>query len=1004
MVLEIKTYFSKTYSPTSDLYRHLTLQILRFILTSAALTFFLAAANTDYWQQFVHYNMNVRLDDENRKLEAHSTIKYVNKSPDILDRVYLHLYPNAFQEGSVKHREYINKLGRRNRALKFIEDIKDYESKVDISELKLEMSSGLLTEKFEVDDTILKIMLPGKLQPEDSLVLDFDWTHHVGKQFERAGYVKGQYNMAQWYPKLVVYDEKGWHAHPFHAEGEFYGEFGTFDVTLDLPEKFIVGATGMVESGDPGWESTAYDTSLDYSDWLEEFEQRETNIDSAARRVVSFHAEEVHDFAWIASPNFVYEHGIWNGIDVHILYNSSRGEKWSTVVRERSERALEWLSEKFGMYPYPQVTVTDRLKGGGMEYPMLVMNGSESEGLIVHEIGHIWFYGILGNNEIDEAWMDEGFTTFQTRWYLTDRYGPHGFDMDGSERYKPYQKKRWKFSSSLGRDQWSTIGFMTSGFDEPVSRTSYLYDNGSAYRYNAYTKPSLMLDELQYILGDSLFDKVMQTYYDRWKLKHVNEDRFVSIVEEVTGQELDWFFDAWLHDTQLHDAAIKGWKSVRLDNGNWENQLVIKQKGNRYLPHLVEARFNDGTKYRTWWKNHLWRKTDVFTFQTTFKPSKLILDPDSKTVDADRRNNQTGRMGTYWSFNWPGMNYNPRDKRVGAWKPTVYYHDKDGLIPGIELTSKYGPWASGRLTLNAGIESGKVYWSYGGSFRPVHARLNVKTKIKVFDQGSVRGMGGTVSKTFRKAYGLDPTTIGTLKFNVTETVDDIRTDLYDKGTVGTFSVNILRKNNKRSVSVDYATTLGGISDWSFSRMTAVIKNNRDIGKFDLNGRLIAGTMWSDKLGVPVQERFTIEGAGSGDVFSMPYLRDKSSFFGAEDLRGRYHLPGDANLRGFYGKEFSGTEKLITTSMEMSYKLPLSFVNINTVLFSDAGVFWGSRNKSGDHGFDGDILADAGVGLRMSKSVVGYRLFFRLDVPFLLYIDNQTHTDTNRWVFSFQNSL
>jgi hypothetical protein len=972
------------------------MKIFAFVV---AINFSLLSAN-EYWQQFVTYKMNVQLDTTKHTVGGHSTITYKNNSPDTLYHFYLNLYANAFQEGTVKHREYLAGLGRTSRGNRFKKGMDPYLSKYDISNFIIKSTGSTLSDTFFIDDTILSAKLSKGLAPGASMVIDLDWTHHVGQFAERAGRVGEQYNFAQWYPRVVVYDENGWFDEPFHAEGEFYGEFGTYDVTMDVPKGYIIGSTGIVTSGDPGWEEVRVDTSKNFNQWLKDFRKNRTNYDENERRVVTFYAEEVHDFAWVTTPNFLYESGSWNGVDVHALFNQKNGKKWTKKVVARTERAVEWLSTKFGMYPYPQVTNTDRLAGGGMEYPMLVMDGSESEGLILHEVGHIWFFGILANNEVREAWLDEGFTNFQTRWYMMDRYGDQGFDKNGG-RLKKWQKKHWKFASSLGNTQWGMIGFMSSGLDEPISRSTYMFKGTRAAGANAYTKPSLMLDELKYILGEETFSKSMQEYYRRWKLKHTNEKRFIDIVEEVSEEDLDWFFRPWLHDTRLLDYGLKNLKKIQKTDGTWDVTLEIIRHGKRDMPQLIETTLKDGSKHRAWWKNHKFRTADTFTYNVPSEPKNATLDPDAQTMDIDYRNNfvQT-KMPSELMFYRPGMRYLPRNKYVLQYHPTMQYHDIDGYAPGVKLKRNYGLNEELIFDLNVGGDSGQTLWKISGWRRYLHKGMR-KNSYYLYDFGGVRGFG--VSSSNQLDVSSSNPTVLTVGVSVTDATDLNRTNLFDKGLLSVVSIKLENERfNNGSLMIDFSP--GGISDWSFTRLTLQDRLEKKKNFYGFRNRDILGWIWSDSKGVPVQERYTVEGAGSGTMLEKGYLRDASSFYGDYDLRSQYHLPGDANLRAFGNQNFAGVEKIFSNSFEAFVYKKLGPVTVEVAAFIDNGILSGSKFEANDRLFDNTSLMDYGFGLRLSTNIFGQPLYLRIDKPIDATIDGSSLEKMNEWVFSFQKAI
>ena len=957
---------------------------------------------SEYWQQFVSYKMNVRLDTVEHTVGGHSTITYKNNSPDTLYHFYLNLYANAFQEGTVKYREYLAGLGRASRGNRFKKGMDPYLSKYDISNFLIESGGSTLSDTFLIDDTILSAKLSKGLAPGASMIIDLDWTQHVGEFSERAGRVGEQYNFAQWYPRVVVYDENGWFNEPFHAEGEFYGEFGTYDVTMDVPSGYIIGSTGTVTAGDPGWEEVRVDTSQNFNQWLEDFKKNRSSYNKDERRLVTFHAEKVHDFAWVTTPNFVYESGSWNGIDVHALFNQKNGKKWTKKAVARTERAIEWLSTKFGMYPYPQVTNTDRLAGGGMEYPMLVMDGSESEGLILHEVGHIWFYGILGNNEVREAWMDEGFTSFQTRWYMMDRYGDHGFDMNGG-RLKDWQKKYWRFASSLGNTQWGMIDFMTSGQDEPISRSTYMFKGPRAAGANAYTKPSLMLDELKFILGEETFTLGMQEYYRRWNLKHTNERRFTETIEEVSGEDLDWFFRPWLHDTRLLDYGIKSWEKTQKSDGSWDITLEIVRYGKRDMPQLIETTLKDGSSHRIWWKNHKFRASDMFTYNVPSEPKNATLDPDAQTMDIDYRNNFTGTMKKETMFYRPGMRYNPRNRYVVQYHPILHYLDKDGYLPGFRTKISYSTLEYVEADLNIGLKTKKPFYSIWGGRRRAFKDID-QINYYIFDLQGVRGSGMKLIKEIDQNYSINGLKRIEFSYYENQVKDTSRTHLFDEGEIIVSSTTIHSVFAKINNQINFGFTPFKSSDWSFNRITITNSFEQKLGLFGTRFRQIYGQIWSNQNDVPLQERYNVEGAGSGDLYTKSYLRDKTSFYGNQNFFGQYHLPGDANLRAFGNQNLSGVEQVFAITLEGFFSKNLLGVNFEFAGFIDQGNLSGSKFVVGDKGFNNSTLMDYGFGIRLSTNIFGQPLYLRIDKPIDATIDGKSIEKMNEWIFSFQKSI
>jgi len=655
-------------------YQIYSMQLIISLLT------FTGSLYGQYWQQYVEYDMAVVLDTGEKTLTARSELIYVNHSPDTLHHVLMHLYDNAFNEGTIAQQV---QGGRNDTYIKA-------KSWTGIR-IKAAVADSLPLTFVIRDDTILDITLNRSLFPGDTLHFRLDWTSLIHPHLGRSGYEEQQFDFAQWYPKFVVYDENGWHDDPFGGWGEFYGEFGNFTVSLDVPAGQIVGATGVVNSGDPGWTAVSVDTSRAWDEWVKEFsEDREAyliNLDSTSRRKVTFVAENVHDFAWLCSPDFVYEHGQWNGIDVNVLFTTRVGEKWTRAVVKHGISALSWLSKKFGPYPWPQMTISKALLGGGMEYPMLIMDASESESLIVHEIGHNWFYGLFGNDELDDAWLDEGFTTFQTRWYQEHYYPQNGYAItrDNITSFEAEHLPRQMYLESALKP---VIAYLTSPRNEPIATHSFDFINQGSYRTNVYSKASLMLHSLKEYLGEDRFLAGMGLYYRRWALKHVNEERFIKAMEDGSGEELDWFFDQWLHTTHFVDYRLLDWQVEKVSENHYQTRVTVENSGGLFVPIPVTLYGSADQLAEASLQDFRYRQEGVIEIESDFEPVRVKLDADNVFLDVDRRNNDS-RHKPYWRYNFKGWHEYPDDSNLYLWKPLLGYTDVAGLGLGLRIDRVY---------------------------------------------------------------------------------------------------------------------------------------------------------------------------------------------------------------------------------------------------------------------------------------------------------------------------
>ncbi len=575
----------------------------------------------DGFQQGVRYTIEAVLDEDVGLLRAAAILTYTNRSEDTLDVLYLHLHLNAFRPNSLWART------EQRQAYDF--------QALEEPDYAFERLLGASIDGLQLaarypgapDSTVVELTLQSPLAPGGEVRVDLRWEARPSTLCRRQCRGGRHYDFAQWYPRIAVYDEQGWQPHPLYPQGEFFGEFATYDVVLDLPDDQVIGATGVPVEGDPGWRSatrSAGEPRLQDT-FYGPLEARPSpgylpREIAAGRKRVRFYAEDVHHFAWSVDPDYRYEGAAVrrSGSDslaelaIHVLYRPGDEESWGGgLALERTLGALRWLEDVFGPYPYPQLTNVHRLEGGGTEFPMLVMNGSASEGLILHEVAHQYVHGILANNEWREAWLDEGFASFLTSWVREEQAGPGVWrsTMDGLARLERL------------------------GIAEPVSTPAKDFSSFQMYGAMSYAKPSVIFRMLRELLGEEVFRRLLREYYAGYRFRHVTESDFLRTAEAVSGRQLEWFFDAWLHGHDTLDYAVRDVEMERLADGSWRTIVEVERLGEIWMPVSVRVdRKVVVAESRA--------RSQLVEVITSARPGEVEIDPDAVLLDADRSNNR----------------------------------------------------------------------------------------------------------------------------------------------------------------------------------------------------------------------------------------------------------------------------------------------------------------------------------------------------------------------------
>lgn len=666
-----------------------------------------------YWQQDVHYNIRASIDETTDIITGEETLTYVNNSPDTLYFVYFHLYQNAFQPGS-----YLDNLEHNNGL-----NVKygKYESArlgCVIDEIKVDT----LLLKTHLDNTVIKVFLDHPLLPNASkqFSIKFRTFYDSGSVRRRMKKYKvfGQthYNGCQWYPKLCVYDRKsGWNTDQ-HLNREFYGDFGTFDVALTFASNYVLEATGVLQNEEEVLPDTLKKKLDIYNFKDKKWGEKPSIITPYVRgetKTWKYHAENVHDFAFTADPSYrihdtIIYPGRKNGEGVRCvaIVQEDHAAGWQNAA-EFLSKIIHAFSRDFGVFEYPKMVVADAQDG--MEYPMLTLDGGrdkEYRGLLVHEVGHNWFYGMLGNNETYRAMMDEGFTQFLTAWGMEAIDGDTvPYDLGKNKYYNHF------FEPVNVRDSKVFYGYLSDAIrynDEQLNTHSDAFNGalgqGGGYRH-VYYKTATMLYNLQYVLGDSLFSAAMKNYVAQWKFCHPYPEDFRNSIIHFTHADLNWFFDEWMETTKNIDYKIACIKKTGLKD---QYKIKLRRKGRMQMPIDFRVVSKNDSAYdyyipNTWFEKKLndsatllpkwygWDKLEPTYTATVNIPGgikNVIIDPSERLADINMLDNRKkGRV----EFRFDSHIYPyPSWKKYRLYmRPDIWWNAYDGVKLGVHLEGNY---------------------------------------------------------------------------------------------------------------------------------------------------------------------------------------------------------------------------------------------------------------------------------------------------------------------------
>ena len=593
------------------------------------------------------YTITARLDPATRTITGTEVITWRNVTTKPAADLQFHLYWNAWKN--------TRSTFMREQALAGFESAArspNEWARIDVGSVIVGGVDRTASRRFVApdddnadDETVMDVPLATPIAPGSTATITVAWTAHVPRTFARTGAIGNYFFIAQWFPKLGVLQDAVWNCHQFHSGTEFFSDYGVYDVSLTTPAGWPIGATGV---------------------------ERETRNDGN-QTVHRFYQEDVHDFAWTTSPDLLvrtarFEHPTLPPVEMRLLLqpeHESQAERHFDATRT----TLKYYGEWFGPYPYGHITIVDpafQSGAGGMEYPTLFTAGTRwlaparvttPEGVTVHEAGHQFWYGIVGSNEFEDAWMDEGFNTFSTARAMAQVYDPNFLALRYFGGFVPWVVRDIALSRETEGNRLA--GYRRDAKSDTQSTPSYRYfpATGGSITYN---KTALWLNTLERWLGWPTLQRVFSTYFARWQFKHPKPDDFFTIASEAAGRDLTPFFDEVYRSSNVFDYSVDDLKSVR-DGDRYHTTVVVRRRGEARWPDLIPVvvKFRNGEEIievERWtdeerWKAHTYDRP-AQALSAEVDPRRIVLLDVNYTNNSRTLMPQGGVAATKWSLKW----------------------------------------------------------------------------------------------------------------------------------------------------------------------------------------------------------------------------------------------------------------------------------------------------------------------------------------------------------------